>query len=228
MSPRSWLDLIPPEDVESFAGGYDAIDRPLEVTGRPALLVVDMTRAFVDDSYPTGWGKTGWPAVQVTAKLLAAARENSVPVYFTKAFGDPVQLPIRGQNGRWKPSQDTSPVAGLPPGDVIVDQLRPLPDEIVIYKQRKPSAFFGTTLAADLIFEDVDTVILTGMTTSGCVRATALDAFQFNFHVFVVDAACADRSQISHAVALFDLHMKYADVIDPQAALTLLSETARV
>jgi nicotinamidase-related amidase len=100
--------------------------------------------------------------------------------------------------------------------------LRPLPDEIVIYKQHKPSAFFGTTLASDLLYDGVDTVVLAGMTTSGCVRATAMDAFQFNFHVVVVDAACADRSQISHAVTLFDLHMKYVDVVGQDEAIALL------
>jgi maleamate amidohydrolase len=219
LDKRAWLRRIPPEDVESFAGGYDTIARRVEPFGRAALVIVDMTRAFVDDAYPTGWGDTGWPAVRVIAQLLAAARENDVPVYFTKAFAHAGHLPVRGQNGRWKPSQDTSPVPGVPPGDEIVEELQPLPHEIVIHKQRKPSAFFGTTLAADLLYDGIETVILVGMTTSGCVRASALDAFQFNFRVVVVDDACADRSQISHSVALFDLHMKYADVIGSQEAL---------
>jgi maleamate amidohydrolase len=224
---RRWLDAIPRDDVESFAGGYETIERPPVHGDRPALLIVDMTRAFVDSAYPTGWGETGWPAVGACRKLLEAARLAGIAIYFTKAFPEAGHVPIRGQNGRWKPSQDTSAVPGLPPGDAIVDALLPRAGEIVIHKQRKPSAFFGTSLAADLIADGVDTVVLAGMTTSGCVRASAIDAFQFNFDVLVVDDACADRSQISHAVSLFDLHMKYADVVGVDQALGLLTAAAR-
>jgi nicotinamidase-related amidase len=220
------LNAIPRQDVEAFAGGYDSIERPLATGHRPALVIVDMTYAFVDSAYPTGWGETGWPAVKVTAVLLARARERQLPVYFTKSFAEPNAKPLRGQAGRWKPSQRSGRGPDLPPGDTIVPELAPRADEIVIYKQAKPSGFFGTTLAADLIYDGVDTVLLAGMTTSGCVRATAVDAFQFNFQVVIVDSACADRSQISHAVTLFDLHMKYADVIDQETALGLLGAPA--
>jgi nicotinamidase-related amidase len=226
MTDRPWLRAIPREDMEAFPGGYDTIDRPIEVGRRSALVIVDMTYDMVDSAYPGGWGPTGWPAVRATRSLLDRAREAGVPVYFTKGYADPGTTPIRGQRGRWKPSQTSDPRAELPPGDRIVKELQPRPDEIVIFKQGKPSGFFGTTLAADLIYDGVDTVVLTGMATSGCLRATALDAFQFNFHVVIVDEACADRSQISHSVTLFDLHMKYADVIGCEQAIALL--TARM
>jgi nicotinamidase-related amidase len=216
---RPWLDAIPREDVESFAGGYDSIDRPIEHGESLALVIVDMTLSFVDSAYPTGWSPTGWPAVDSAKRLLEAARAHDVPVYFSKAFPEAGHVPIRGQQGLWKPSQHRTSSADQPPGDVIVDELAPLPGEIVI---NKPSAFFGTTLASDLVADRVDTVVLAGMTTSGCVRASAIDAFQNNFQVLVVEEACADRSQISHAVALFDLHMKYADVIPETVALELL------
>ena len=223
---RPWLAAIPREDVESFAGGYSSIDRPLACGTRPALVIVDMTIAFVDSAYPTGWGGTGWPAVRSCAALLDAARAGGTPVYFTKAFAEPGHRPIRGQAGRWKPSQNAPAPEGLPPGDTIVDELRPLPGEIVIHKQRKPSAFFGTPLAADLIADRADTVVVAGMTTSGCVRATAVDAFQLNFHVVIPQEACADRSQISHAVTLFDLHMKYADVVTEDDARSVIAGSA--
>ena len=219
---RRWLADIPREDVESFAGGYESLDRPIEHGERPALLIVDMTLSFVDSAYPTGWSPTGWPAVRSAARLLEAARSNDVPVYFSKAFPEADHVPIRGQQGLWKKSQSQTANPGQTPGDVIVDELKPRPGEIVIHKQRKPSAFFGTTLATDLIADRVDTVVLAGMTTSGCVRASAIDAFQSNFHVLVVEEACADRSQISHSVTLFDLHMKYADVVTERDALGLL------
>lgn len=219
---RSWLAAIPREDVESFAGGYDSIERPVECGERLALLLVDMTLSFVDSAYPTGWSPTGRPAVASCARLLEAARSAEIPVYFSKAFPEADHVPIRGQQGLWKPSQHTTSNPDQPPGDVIVEELTPRPGEIVIHKQRKPSAFFGTTLASDLMADRVDTVVLAGMTTSGCVRASAIDAFQFNFNVLVVEEGCADRSQISHAVTLFDLHMKYADVIAERDALELL------
>jgi nicotinamidase-related amidase len=221
---KPWLAAIPRADVESFSGGFDRIDRPISHGDRPALIVIDMTREFVDSAYPTGSSETAGPAIDSIANLLAAARAGDVPVYFTKGFADPQHTPIRGEAGRWKTSRTpVSRAADLPPGDVIVDELEPRPGEIVIHKQRKPSAFFGTPLAALLIADGVDTVIVTGMTTSGCVRASVLDAFQYNLHVLVVQEACADRSQISHDVTLFDVHMKYADVIREQDAVAILS-----
>jgi nicotinamidase-related amidase len=218
-----WKDAIPPQDIARFSDGETALHRAPTFGERPALIIVDMTRAFVDDAYPTGCSEAGEPAVRSIARLLAAAREQDLPVVFTKCFADPEYRPVRRQTGRWKMdvAQPTDPM--LPSGDVIVDELAPRPGEIVIHKQLKPSAFFGTTLAADLIAESVDTVIVTGMTTSGCVRATAVDAFQFNFNVTLVEEACGDRSHISHCVTLFDLHMKYADVVTEHDAHRFLS-----
>jgi len=220
---KPWLAAIPQADIDSFAGGFNTIDRPITYGERAALIIIDMTREFVDSAYPTGWTDTGAPAVHSTATLLAAARRHLVPVYFTKDYPDPGHTPIRGEVGRWRTTESAPQDPDLPAGDEIADELAPQPDEIVLYKQRKPSGFFGTPLASLLIAEAVDTVLLTGMTTSGCVRATALDAFQYNFHVLVVQEACADRSQISHAVTLFDLHMKYADVICEEDAVAILS-----
>src|SRR5205807_5244844 len=92
--------------------------------------------------------------------------------------------------------------------------LQPLEGEVVINKHDRPSAFFGTPLASLLVYHRIDTLIVTGMSTSGCVRATVVDAFQFNFLVIIPHECCADRSQISHKVSLFDMHMRYADVAD--------------
>jgi maleamate amidohydrolase len=207
-----WDGVIPDADIASFAGGHGTIERPLRVGERPALLIVDMTYNFVDSRYPTGWSPTGEPAVAANAQLLRHARMSGTPVIFSKMFEDPEHEATAGEGGRWKPSQSAAADPTLPPGDVIVPDLDPQRGELVLAKGFKPSAFFGTTLASWLIYEHVDTLIITGMSTSGCVRATALDAFQYNFHVVVPHEACADRSQISHQVTLFDLHMKYADV----------------
>jgi nicotinamidase-related amidase len=219
---RPWLAAIPPADVESFSAGYGAFERPISHGSRPALLIVDMTREFVDSAYPTGFSETGVPAVRSAARLLAAARSAAVPVYFSKGFPDPEHVPVRGEAGRWKGRGTSTKVPGLPPGDVIVDELQPRPDEIVIHKRYKPSAFFGTPLASLLIADGIDTLVVAGMTTSGCVRAAVVDAFQLNLHVVVAQEACADRSQISHAVSLFDIHMRWADVVGEHDAVAVL------
>jgi nicotinamidase-related amidase len=207
-----WEGVIPDADIESFAGGAASMERPLEMGESPALVIVDMTRAFVVPGYPTSHSASGEPAVRHNAVLLAAARRLGMPIYFTKQYVDPTHVPTRTELGRWRPSQTQPASPELGPGDVLVEELTPRGGETVVYKELKPSAFFGTTFVSMLVADRVDTLIVTGMTTSGCVRATALDAFQHNFHVVIPHDACADRSQISHQVTLFDLHMKYADV----------------
>lgn len=226
---KPWSDLIPSEDVKSFSRGFDAAERAISAGTKPALVVVDMTRAFVDGAYPTGHSETGWPAVAANAELLEAARGLGIPVYFTKGYAEPGYTPTPQERGRWKTQGAPRVIpAELPPGDVIVDELTPLPGEIVINKGGKPSGFFGTPLASYLNFQGVDTVIVTGMTTSGCVRATVLDAFMNNFNVVVPFECSADRSQISHKVNLFDIHMKYADVISLEETIAYLESVVDV
>ena len=213
-----WQDAIPADDLARYqAAGYgDTIAgteaRAISAGTSPALIVVDMTLAFVDGRWPTGCPETAWPAVEANARLLAEMRRLGHPVYFTKLYAEPDHVPFPGQKGRWKTVGRRPPDPDLPPGDVIVDELAPQPDELVICKSHKPSGFFGTELAALLVYDKVDTVVITGLTTSGCVRATAVDAFQYNFDVVIPFECVADRSQISHKVNLLDLHMKYVDV----------------
>lgn len=213
-----WSDAIPPDDIARYlAAGYgDTFSgdefRAISAGTSPALIVVDMTLAFVDGRWPTGCGDTARPAVEAAARLLAEVRRLGYPVYYTKLYADPGHVPFPGQKGRWKTVGRRLPDPDLPAGDVIVDELAPKPDELVICKSHKPSGFFGTELAALLVYDRVDTVVVTGLTTSGCVRATAVDAFQYNFDVVIPFECVADRSQISHKVNLLDLHMKYADV----------------
>ncbi len=213
---KPWVGIVPDEDIAAFGIDLDHDDRPMTAGSRPALVVVDMTRAFVDSRYPTGFSPTGYPAVAATVLLLVAARAAGVPVFFTKAHPDEHHVPHRLERGGWKRADDRRrepPDPGTPPGDVIVEDLAPRTDEIVIYKGGRPSGFFGTPLASHLFAARCDTVIVSGMTTSGCVRATVLDAFQYNFACVVPIECTADRSQLSHVVSLFDLHMKYADVV---------------
>ena len=208
-----WEGAIPADDLERFrAGGYGDQVRPIEAGERPCVIVVDMTREFVDGRYPTGNSERGRPAVEANARLLDVARELGLPIYYTKLYEDPEHVPSPAQRGRWKTKGRKAKDPSLPPGDVIVAELAPHPEDHVIYKHHKPSGFFGTELAALMNYENIDTAVITGMTTSGCVRATVVDAFQYNFDVVIPFECVADRSQISHKVNLLDLHMKYADV----------------
>lgn len=211
---KPWIGVIPEDDLASFGRGFDSQDRPMTAGVRPAVLVVDMTRAFIDSTYPTGWSPTGGPAVDATTDLLSAARKAELPVFFTKGYPEPDADVQPAERGLWKANANALPLPeGTPRGDVIAEKLNPLPHEIVIDKGARPSAFFGTPLVPYLVHAGCDTVIVTGMTTSGCVRATVLDAFQYNFNVVIPYECCADRCQISHKVSLFDMHMKYADVV---------------
>jgi nicotinamidase-related amidase len=222
---KPWADLIPSDDLASFNRGFDPAERPMTAGVKPAIVVVDMTLAFVDSAYATGHSETGWPAVEANVKLLEAARAQGIPIFFTKAYADPTHKALPAERGKWKTGSRRADSPDLPPGDVIVPALAPREDEIVINKGGKPSGFFGTPLASYLVDAGADTVIVTGMTTSGCVRATVLDAFQYNFNVVVPFECAADRSQISHKVNLFDLHMKYADVVSTDETIEYLAST---
>jgi nicotinamidase-related amidase len=225
MAKHPWDEVIPAVDIESFQAGYADMEQPLKAGKKPALVIVDMTWAFVDSRYPLGWSETGYPAVAANKRLLEAARQAGIPIFFTRAYPTADYKPTPAQRGLWKTLDNPSPPdPALPPGDVIVDDLAPLPGEVVIDKQSKPRAFFGTPLASLLIYEGVDTVIVTGMTTSGCVRASVIDAFQYNFHVMVPYECVADRSQISHKVSLFDMHMKNSDVVSLAQVLEYLTQ----
>jgi len=204
-----WDDVIPEEDLKMFAksksGGKAGYGK------KPAIVVVDMTYGFVDDSYPLGCSKTGWPSVHATEELLKKGRGKGVPIFFTRT-GDAKTL---AQRGRWKkvPSYAIEESRELDPkARQIVEEIKPLPDDVVIEKFF-PSAFFSTNLASLLIFHNVDTVIVAGLVTSGCVPATVVDAFSYNFIVVVPEECVGDRGSVSHKVSLFDMNMKYADVV---------------
>lgn len=209
-----WDDVIPPEERQLYARGGMGVE-PIGYGSRPVLLVVDMTYGFVDSAYPLGHSETGWPAAHAIAEVLGAARESGIPVIYTLAR--PGATPM--ECGRWKGGG----AAGDPRmregrANDIVDPIAPRAGEPVIAKTF-PSAFFGTNLISYLTHANADTVILTGMVTSGCVRSTAIDAFSYNYRVVIPEECVADRGQTSHKVALFDIHMKYGDVVPKADAI---------
>jgi nicotinamidase-related amidase len=175
---------------------------------RPAVLVVDFTYGFTDPAYDTGADMA--EQVTATAELLATARARTVPVVFTTIAFDAAQVTTL-------PWLDKAPgLVALRPGTRLVDvdgRLSPRVDETVLVKTGA-SAFFGTPLSAILAACRVDTLIVAGATTSGCVRASVVDAVQFGYPVLVARQCVADRAQGPHEASLFDMNEKYADVVD--------------
>jgi len=200
--------------AQNYAGAFDG---RLPFGQRPALLLVDMVRAYFDPASPLFLG--GEEVLASNRRLLDAARQAGVPVIFTN-----VEYAPGGADGgvffRKVPALRCFE-QGSPLGAFLPD-LAPLPGELVITK-RYASAFFATHLAATLTAAAIDTVVITGVSTSGCVRASALDACQNGFLPFVVREACGDRHAGPHEANLFDLQAKYAEVIDEAEACRQLA-----
>ncbi len=171
----------------------------------PALVLVDMIEGFTNPECPLGCDCP--EVVAANAELLAAFRQRGLPVFFTTVvYHDDSQarvfrarvpaLNVLTPESRW----------------VQVDQrLAPRADEVVVEKQWA-SAFRGTDIDAQLRERGVDSLVVTGLTTSGCVRATAVDGLQYDYPVVVPSEAVGDRNMEAHAANLFDLHAKYVDV----------------
>jgi nicotinamidase-related amidase len=180
---------------------------------RPAVLVVDFSCGFTDAECPLGSDLSD--QVGATRRLLDVAREKGLPVIFT-TIGFEASLK---DGGLWLQKVPTLGELQLGGRWVEIDpRLDPRPDETVIVK-KGASAFFGTNLAAILISQGVDSVVLCGATTSGCIRATAIDLLQYGFPTLVPRECVGDRAQAPHDANLFDIQAKYADVVPLEEAL---------
>jgi len=184
---------------------------------RPAIVIVDFSNGFTDPESPVGSELAD--EVEAARRLIVAAREQHLPVLYTTIAYDP------GDDERLAWLRKAPGLAILARGSHLVEldaRLGRRDDEPIISKQGA-SAFFGTDLADRLHRLEVDTVIICGATTSGCVRATAVDAVQSNFAVVVVRDAVGDRAAEPHAANLFDIDAKYGEVIPLAAALDYVS-----
>lgn len=174
----------------------------------PALILVDFVEAYFDESSPLYAGVDD--ALASALRIREAARAADIPVVYTN-----VVYTEGGADGgvffRKVPVLEAF-VAGNPLGAWPAG-LEPAENELVVSKQY-PSAFFGTQLAETLRAEGIDTLIITGLTTSGCIRATCVDAMSHGFVPIVVADACGDRHESPHRANLFDMNAKYADVVD--------------
>ena len=203
-------------DRDYAAGGFGGALRP---GARPALLLVDVVMAYLTPGEPLH-SERFETALASCERLTEAARAAEVPVVFTN-----VVYCAGGRDGGLFFRKVPALAAFLEgsPGGAFPQTLQPRADEVVVSKQYA-SAFFGTSLAATLTAMGVDTVLVTGFSTSGCVRASALDALQHGFVPLVVGDACGDRDARPHEANLFDLSKKYAEVLGEAEALAYLAQ----
>jgi maleamate amidohydrolase len=204
---------------------------------RPVLMVIDVNYAFCGDkrepildsikTWKLSCGEAAWDAMPHLVKLIEAARAKGVPVLYTTGYSrddkwDRGSWSWKNPRGENLKHSEPAPKTNRD-GNEIVDEIAPDSQDIVVWKQ-KPSAFHEAPTMSYLNLLKADSVIVTGTTTSGCVRATAVDAFSHNFRVSVAEDACFDRSDVSHAVSLLDLHAKYADVLKSEAIIDYIEK----
>jgi nicotinamidase-related amidase len=210
---RPWDGIVSEDEIKRYeAAGFG---RPTGIGQRPALLIIDVQWRTVGtkrlpyweaiEEYKTSCGDTAWDAVENIAKLVKLFREKSFPILY------PYVAP--------KMSYDAGRLAQKVPeimnidakGYEFIPSIAPQDGDVLLPKKH-PSAFFGTPLASYLIDKQVDTLIVTGCSTSGCVRGSVMDGFAYNFRVTVPEECVYDRSAVAHAVNLFDMAYKYGDV----------------
>jgi maleamate amidohydrolase len=207
-----WKDVVPADMLEV----YSHYRREVFVGPAPALLAIDLYELAyqggprpvpeVARAHPSSCGEHAWAAIPPTERLFAAARRAGIPVFYSTRDTRPQSGPRAVVATR---RRDTPADPAL---YAIKAEFAPRPGDVVITKLRA-SAFFGTPLAAHLTQLGVQTVIVCGESTSGCVRATAVEAYSHGFHVVLAEECCFDRCTISHKINLFDMHHKYADVM---------------
>ena len=198
---------------ENYRGAFDG---SLGFGKAPALVLVDFVEAYFDEQSPL-YANVG-SALSSALRIREAARAAGIPVFYTNV----VYQEGGGDGGvfyRKVPALEVF-VAGSPLGK-WPQGLEPAEDEIVLSKQY-PSAFFGTTLADELTKRGIDTLIITGLTTSGCIRATCVDTMSHGFISIVVADACGDRHQAPHVANLFDMNAKYGDVVNEKTVIDYL------
>lgn len=219
---HTWEEVID-DEIRAIASNYSA---RMGLRDRPALLCIDNYNAVFGDKpeplqdsmkrFPSSCGMVAWNAIEPTQKLMAAARQVGIPVIHTTAIAQTPEILNRasatkrsnsGQDLAWNCRHFAA--------------LNPLAGEIVIEKLRA-SAFYGTPLQAYLTQLGINSLIFCGNSTSGCVRASAVDGYQAGYRVAVVEECVFDRNWLSHKVNLFDLNCKYADVMFLDEVLSYL------
>jgi maleamate amidohydrolase len=231
MPERVWDRFLTEQDHAHLAM---STHRRIGFGKRPALLLIDLYRWVFGDqpeplleaikSWPGSCGPAAWQAIPSIQTLLKAARDAKIPIIHMTGLD---QSGMEGWSARREPSQR----AELSPEALdrrkrrydIVDEVGPLPGEAVLRKS-SPSAFWGTPLAGHLNYLGVDTIITCGESTSGCVRASVVDGCTYRYRMIVVEEGVFDRHETTHAINLFDMNQKYADVLPLADVLDYLAK----
>ncbi|MFQ5681707.1 MAG: isochorismatase family protein [Candidatus Binatia bacterium] len=207
-----WKDIVSQEILEI----YKAYRREPYVGQKPALLAIDLYNLVFEGGarpvhevvkeFKSSCGLYAWNAIPPIQELFALARSKRIPIIYTttetRKEVNPAAVSATNRQDR-EPEKKAYEIR---------QEFKPERGDLVIYKERA-SGFFGTPLIAHLTRLGVDSLIVCGESTSGCVRASVVDAYSYGFHTVVVEECCFDRSLLSHKVNLFDLHHKYADVM---------------
>lgn len=218
-----WEGIIPDEDLRRYeAAGFG---RKVRLGEQPALLIIDVQFRTIGTSpapfwksveeFATSCGDVGWKALANIERLLLLFRKQGWPVIYPHVA--PKEMFDQGRLAEKNPTLMRVAAKGYE----FPKQIAPRSDDILVPKKH-PSAFFGTPLTSYLIDKKIDTLVVTGCTTSGCVRSSVVDAFANNFSVLVPHDAVYDRSQVAHAVNLFDIAWKYANVSDTNETIDAL------
>jgi maleamate amidohydrolase len=224
---RIWEKYLDESDARIYSGA--GLGTTYGLGKKPALLIVDVQYGFTGDGpeeiekaikiYPTSCGTASWEAIPHIRRVLETSREKGLPVIYTIIEGskcsDNDRVAIKGQIFEHPLLLEGEK------GTLVVEELAPINGEVILSK-KKPSAFFGTPLVSLLTAKGIDSVIVTGCTTSGCVRATVVDAFSNNYKVVVPEECVFDRGITTHAINLFDIQQKYGDVIPVEQVISLL------
>jgi maleamate amidohydrolase len=208
-----WKDVVTPEILET----YTPYHRETYIGQRPALLAIDLYNLVYEGGpkqphelvkdHKSSCGIYAYNAIKPTQELFALARSLKIPIFYTtsetrkEANPDAVNATARQKSVKIDPK-----------GYEIREEFKPESGDVVIFKERA-SGFFGTPLVAHLTQKGIDSLIVCGESTSGCVRASCVDAYSLGYHVSIVEECVFDRSILSHKVNLFDLHHKYSDVM---------------
>ncbi len=216
-----WVDVVRPEDLRTYA----PYARETYIGENPALLVVDLYNLVykggrkypheLEPDFPNSCGVYAHDAIEPTQRLIAGCRAAGLPIFYVTAQYNPHRVQSTRRVHLPMVANDCE----------IHNAFEPRLEDVVFRKER-PSAFFGTPLIAHLNQRRIDSLIVCGETTSGCVRASVLEAHMYGKHVSVVEECCFDRCEITHKINLFDMHHKYADVMHLNEVLAHLSGAA--
>jgi nicotinamidase-related amidase len=237
MAERVWDRFLTEQDKAHVEGRGR---KPVGFGDRPALLLIDLYRWVFGDyeqplvdaikTWPGSCGPAAWQSLPKIQELLAASRAAGIPVIHLTGLED-AQSGVVGWNDATHRSNTPANERAIDPDEAerrrrrydIVDQVAPIAGEAVLRKAA-PSAFWGTPLAAHLNYLGVDTLLTCGESTSGCVRASVVEGCTYRYRMIVVEECVFDRHQATHAMNLFDMHQKYADVVALDEATQYLRE----